>query len=255
MDQPPVIWSWIDGVIVVAGAFAIYIVGSIVVGIVDYVAEGRHTGFWVIPVSYLWLTFGAFFMIRTWLVKRRGGTWGMVGFRVPHARSWPLGILWLIGLAFIAYIVTLVGTVVIVAIFSKTGFHIKSNVKELLPKGQTTVTAAQFITLMVTAGILAPVTEETLFRGALYQGMLRDGSRRLGRRLGIALAALIVGGIFGLFHLLGGSGELYTLPLLAFLGIVLCLTFQFTGSLGGAMLLHAAVNSVSVVAYYGSHLA
>lgn len=253
MSRPPVAWSWLDGALVLIGAFVIYFVGSVILAIIDYPIEHKHPGFWILPASYLCLTAGGFVMVHLWLIRRRGATWADVGFRIPHARSVGRGLLWTVGMAVCAYIVTIIGTVVIVSIFQATSFHLKSNVKELLPSGQSTVTVAQYIALVVLGGVLAPLTEETIFRGALYQGLVRD-TRGLGKPAAIALAAIVTGCVFGLFHLIGGTGELYTLPLLAFLGIVLCLTFQLSGSLAGSMLLHATVNVISILTYYGGHL-
>jgi len=249
-----VTWTWYDGSIVVLGAFAIYIVGSVMIAVVAIPMEGRTPGFWLIPVSYLALTFGTFFMVQVWLILHRGGTWRMVGFRVPRAKSVWVGISWMAGLAACAYVLTLVGSAIIVGLFDLTPFHIKSNVKELLPKHQQTVSATQFVVLIILVSVVAPLTEETLFRGALYQGLARDIGHWLGKPAGIGISVVLTGITFGLFHLLGGAGELYTLPLLAFLGMVLCLTFQFSGSLGGSMMLHGTVNLISVVVFYGAHL-
>lgn len=254
LAQPPPTWNWLDGVFVLFGAFLIYIVGSVILGIVDFAIEGKHIGFWVIPASYLFLTVGTFFMIQIWLITHRQGSWRMVGFRVMHARSYVRGLGWLLLVALCGYIVTAIGSDIIVAIFDATSFHIKSNVKELLPHGQSTVSVAQFVTLLLMAGVLAPITEETLFRGALYQGVAKSIESWAGKFGGIAISAIVTGCVFGLFHLLGGGGELYTLPILAFLGIVLSLTFQFSGSLGGSMLVHASINSISIAVYYGAHL-
>ena len=71
---------------------------------------------------------------------------------------------------------------------------------------------------------------------------------------GVTLAAFLAGTVFGLFHLVGGGAELYALPILVFLGIVLSFTFQFSETLYGSMLLHSAINLISTIAYFGAHV-
>jgi membrane protease YdiL (CAAX protease family) len=230
-----------------------YIVGSIVVEIVAAPIDGDNPGVWVDFISYLCLTAGTFFMLQVWLIGVRKATWRTIGFRLPPASSiWKsIGIVVLIAL--VAYLATTIGTAIIVAIFNATPFHIRSNVKELLPKHHSTVTVVEFVVLLILTGIVAPITEECLFRGALYQGILKStGWARAGGA--VTIAALTSGLLFGCFHLLGGAQLIYTLPLLAYLGIVLALTFQFSRSLGGSMLLHSSINSLSVVFFYGPRI-
>ncbi|HEV3310238.1 MAG TPA: CPBP family intramembrane glutamic endopeptidase, partial [Chloroflexota bacterium] len=121
--------------------------------------------------------------------------------------------------------------------------------------GQSTINLAQYLTLVVVAAILAPVTEETLFRGVLYQGMRKSARRYLGVTGAIALAVFVDGLLFGGFHLIGGASEINTLPILAFLGIALAVVFQLGRSLGGSMLVHATVNFISVTALFVAHSA
>ncbi|HEV3309373.1 MAG TPA: hypothetical protein VG815_02480, partial [Chloroflexota bacterium] len=80
-------WSVVDGLIVLIGAFVIYVGGSIVVASIDYPFEGAHTGFWVIPVSYLFLSLGVYVMSTWILVRRRGGTWKLIGYTLPEDQS------------------------------------------------------------------------------------------------------------------------------------------------------------------------
>jgi membrane protease YdiL (CAAX protease family) len=250
-----VTWSWLDGVIVFVGAFLIYFVGSVILVVIDYEVEHKsQPPFWVGTASYLWLTAGTYLMVGLWLVVYRRGTWKMVGFRLPARRSAARSIAWIAGVAFAGFILSDIISVVITYVVDLTPFHIRGNVKELLPKGQSTVTVSQFVMLIVLAGLLAPITEETLFRGALYQGILRSAGGRFGRTTGIVGATAIAGTVFGLAHLIGGSGELYTLPLLASLGMVLCLVFQYSDSLLGSMLLHSSVNTLAVATFYGARI-
>jgi membrane protease YdiL (CAAX protease family) len=171
------------------------------------------------------------------LIQGRHASWYDVGFRV---RNWPR-----VGGAFLGGVVAyLVGTAVIAFLLSFTSFHLKGNAKELLPKGQHHLTISQYLVLLVLVSVLAPITEETLFRGVLYQAIKRDlGENRV---RAVAGAAVISGTVFGAIHLIGGSGQVSALPILAYLGIVLAGAFEYSDSLGGSALVHAFINGLAV---------
>jgi membrane protease YdiL (CAAX protease family) len=80
--------------------------------------------------------------------------------------------------------------------------------------------------------LVAPVCEELFFRGFLF--------RVLRLRMPLWLAALIDGLVFGLVH-----GSLVIVPVLAFLGIVLCYVYERTGTLFATIALHALNNTIS----------
>jgi hypothetical protein len=92
--------------------------------------------------------------------------------------------------------------------------------------------------------VIAPMAEEFFFRGFLF-GVLRGWRIRVGGRdLGVLVAALIVGILFGLAH--AGSAPAEDIVPLGFLGFVLCLVRWRTGSLYPCMLLHSVNNSISL---------
>lgn len=76
--------------------------------------------------------------------------------------------------------------------------------------------------------------EEIAFRGVLLHG--------LRRRFHPAVLALVVGGIFGLFH-----GALFRVAPTAYLGVVLAAVTLLSGSIYPAMLWHALNNALAVV--------
>ena len=83
--------------------------------------------------------------------------------------------------------------------------------------------------------VVAPVCEEFFFRGFVF--------RVLRVRMGFWLAAGIDGVLFGLVH-----GVNVVLPILIFLGIVLCWVFERTGTLFAPIAIHALNNTIA----YGS---
>jgi len=88
--------------------------------------------------------------------------------------------------------------------------------------------------LILGASVLAPIFEEILFRGFLFQ-ILRD---RIGGTLSILASSLI----FAALH-----PSAYTILPLFGLSCILCLLYARTGSLWPSILLHALHNSVSVL--------
>lgn len=94
--------------------------------------------------------------------------------------------------------------------------------------------------LVVLSGLLAPITEELLFRGVLL--------RSLATRWGPGTAVVAQGIVFGAAHLLldGGWGNVGLVVPLAGVGIVLGFVARATGRLGPTMLAHSLYNLVQV---------
>ena len=103
---------------------------------------------------------------------------------------------------------------------------------------------AALVAASVFVCVIAPIAEEFFFRGFIF-GVLR-GWRIVvaGRNIGVWVAAVITGILFGLAHTGSASGQ-YLVPL-GFLGFVLCLVRWRTGSLYPCMALHAINNSLAL---------
>ena len=88
--------------------------------------------------------------------------------------------------------------------------------------------------IIVAAVVVAPIAEETLFRGFIYGVLKRytDGP----------FAAIISAFFFAIIHMHVGS----LVPLWV-LALVLCAAYEMTGCLLVPMILHAAFNSTSIV--------
>jgi membrane protease YdiL (CAAX protease family) len=96
------------------------------------------------------------------------------------------------------------------------------------------------LALLVTA-VAAPLCEEVFFRGMLF---------RLLRARGPLWAAVLLSAIaFGLAHA-SPAISLALLPVFTYMGIVLALTYAWTGSLTNSVLVHALNNAVGTVAVY-----
>ena len=92
--------------------------------------------------------------------------------------------------------------------------------------------------------VLAPVAEEFFFRGFLFGALRRWRLVVAGRDLGIWVAAVITGILFGLAHT-GSASSQYLIPL-GFLGFVLCLVRWRTRSLYPCIALHSINNSLAL---------
>lgn len=95
------------------------------------------------------------------------------------------------------------------------------------------------VVLAVSAVIVAPIVEEVIFRGYLYPVVKHFSDRWF--------AALFTGVFFGVIHF-----NLMSLPMLAFMGVVLVVLYEVTGSLWVTIGCHAAFNGVAVAAMIGS---
>ncbi len=96
------------------------------------------------------------------------------------------------------------------------------------------MTRGHVLALFATAALLAPVLEETMFRGALYA--------HLRRRHGAWLSAGIVAFLFAAIHPQGWT----TIPVLGSIALILAFLREWRGSLIAPMTAHAINNGVLV---------
>ena len=100
---------------------------------------------------------------------------------------------------------------------------------------------ATILTLFFIASVLAPLTEEIMFRGVLYRS-LRDQTRRSARVMSVILAALISSLIFAAIHPQGIVG----IPVLTVLAFGFCMVRQWRGSLVAPITMHAIHNGLTL---------
>ena len=122
-------------------------------------------------------------------------------------------------------------------------YHLQGNAKELISGSAGQIPFPEKIAIFLFAAVEAPIVEETLFRGILFQGLRQFMSRFVPYQVAVAIAALMSGTVFGLLHF-----EPQTLPVLILLGVVLAYVVQLGRSLYPSMLVHALFNAIAVVA-------
>jgi membrane protease YdiL (CAAX protease family) len=93
--------------------------------------------------------------------------------------------------------------------------------------------------IVLAVAVLAPVTEELLFRGALLRGL----QRRMKPDAAVFVSALV----FGLVHFVGDPsiGSLIAFPAILLLGLVAGYQAVRTGDLSRSIMLHIGFNSLS----------
>ncbi len=92
------------------------------------------------------------------------------------------------------------------------------------------------IAVAVLVCVMAPIAEELFFRGFVFTAFRRS--------LGLPVAAVLTGAIFGAIHL-GGTEIEFIVPLAVF-GALLCLLYVWTDSLLPCIVLHALNNGLAL---------
>lgn len=189
-------------------------------------------------VAYQFLVLGVALCVAWLIVRRTGAQREALGFRFPGVPT--------LVKALLALAPIFLGVELISAAFSTflPGFHLQGNAKQELPVG-THVNILRAILVLIWAAVEAPLTEEVLFRGIVFQGLARSASAHLGRGASVFVGAVVSGAIFGLAHF-----EPHTLPILVFLGISLAYIFYYSRSIYASMLVHGAVNAIAAISVF-----
>jgi len=142
----------------------------------------------------------------------------------------------------------LAGGAVLALVVSFAGGFLNS--KETLPIEELLKARVSILLFGVLGVLVAPLVEETIFRGFLYPV--------IARRLGIAAGIAITGTLFGLMHaaqLWGGWGQI---ALLIFVGVVLTWVRARSGTVAASYFVHLGYNGLQLAGYViyvlnGSH--
>ncbi len=168
-----------------------------------------------------------------WLcvVRRYRISWATLGYRpVPVSRLATV----VFGLYPATVLVSLVATALTVAFVQRVLHARFSNPQTQEIFGGVRLTAPNLALLLLLVAVVAPLVEETIFRGVLYQ-QLRD-------RLPVAAAAIVSAAVFAAAHAIP-----IIFPVLFVTGIALALTFEYCRGIYGSALLHGLVNGVNIL--------
>lgn len=167
------------------------------------------------------------------LLLRRGLRIPALGWRVPRAlgRSW---LPWL-GVALVTAVLTLIVANLLAAV--------SAGLLPNAPNTQCTTVRQQYGGYVGVAiplvCLIAPIAEETIFRGFFY-GWLR-------RHLPVAPAVLLSAAVFAVSH----AVLVLTLPLFG-VGVILALLYEYSESLVPGAMVHGLFNLVGILAILGS---
>ena len=170
-----------------------------------------------------------------YVLRRRGSTFGALGLHVEPSD----GIFLFAGVA-LQFVIVLAFTPVAEWIGAEESTQ---SLAEQIPDLEGAVVRAL---LVLAVALVAPVTEEMMFRGLLPKAL----SRWMGEGVSFTVAALV----FAFFHLLGVSGENLTqslmllVPQLFIVGLVLGWQTRRRRRLGVAIFIHSGFNLVAVLA-------
>jgi membrane protease YdiL (CAAX protease family) len=133
----------------------------------------------------------------------------------------------------------LAGGAMMAIVVSFTGGFLNSKIT--LPIEELLKARVSILLFGVLGVLVAPLVEETIFRGFLYPV--------IARRLGVASGVVITGALFGLTHaaqLWGGWGQI---ALLVLVGIVLTWVRARTGTVAASYFVHLGYNGLQLVGY------
>jgi membrane protease YdiL (CAAX protease family) len=209
-------------------SFALYLVGMIAVGLVfTWLTRRRETTFgenwWIIaslPLALIWPRLRGL----TGQEIRAGFGWH-TGRGV--LREMACGVL-----GYVAGVPLLVVAIFATSVLSRLSGTTPSHpiVEEVAGGGGI----AHMLQIYLLAAVFAPVVEESMFRGALYN--------HVRARLPWWAAALLVGVIFAAIHPQGWVG----IPMLTAIAITLAILREWRGSIIASMTAHACVNGVTL---------
>jgi membrane protease YdiL (CAAX protease family) len=115
------------------------------------------------------------------------------------------------------------------------------NSKTTLPIEELLKARVSILLFGILGVLVAPLVEETIFRGFLYPV--------IARRLGVAAGVAVTGTLFGLMHaaqLWGGWGQI---ALLILVGVVLTWVRARTGTVAASYFVHLGYNGLQLVGY------
>lgn len=231
-------WGLTQAIFAFVIAFVAQNIGGVALALADRPLYEHHLLAFEL-IAYQFLALGVATAVVLVLASTPGASLSAIGFRNPGWRALAAAPLVVLGV--------FVGLRLLYALFQAVFPHygLQGNAKDLFPGGVKGI-YLQLIVL-VWAGIEAPLVEETLFRGIVFQGIRNFFERRLRPWTAVALGAVLSGTIFGLVH-----PEPHAWPLLIFVGIVLAYFFQVTRSVYASALVHGLINSVAAFQLFGS---
>lgn len=218
------------------GAILISFVGLLIGAEVVAVLNGRNPTIVWEMIGYQGLTLGVLVSVVALILARYRVSPPSLGYRFPGWRTMALAAVSVILITVVAYAIQEISN----ALFP--GFNVHGNVRELGNTIQGHPGLAEKVVIVLWASVEVPLTEETLFRGIIFQGLRTSFDRWIPYNLAVFFAALVSGTLFGLAH-----GQPHTLPILVFVGMALAYVYQYSRSIYASALAHGLINGLAMI--------
>lgn len=244
--EPPedlqVPWGWLDvALFVILGLVAAYVItkgiGQVAVWLVglkpgDVFGPAMTTPRSVVALitQALWDGGAVLFLYVMLLTQTSAPFWRSIGWREMRPGTGTIrefALQYLAGGAVLAIAISLAGTFL--------------NSKEALPIEELLKARVSVILFCILSVTVAPVVEETIFRGFFYPVI----ARQLGAGAGVA----ITGTLFGLLHAAQLWGAWGRVGLLILVGVVLTWVRARTGTVAASYFVHLGYNGLQLVGY------
>ncbi len=214
-------WQAVAAVVAFLIFAVVVVTGGLSVGPFD---RGNQTTLGVATLV-ISLSAEAAMVVAVWwfAIRRRGASWRSIGFRQPNGNRTAVGIPLTLFLAFFA-----------IGIFSFLVFELgwRDPGDTVIPPAL--LSGSLLLMLFGTSVVVAPLAEETFFRGFVFGGLRRSwGPVRAG-----AVAAVL----FGLAH-----PDLFLIVPVTVLGALLVWLYVWTDSLWGPVAVHSTFNALQLL--------
>ncbi|HEU4480537.1 MAG TPA: type II CAAX endopeptidase family protein, partial [Actinomycetota bacterium] len=228
--EPSLPWNGKDILLTVLGGVVGLIVASLVIAVSYALVADDDASFTSTLVILELVSYGIFFAsLWYFVIRRKGATWADIGFKQVPGTTYLLMVPIAIGL--------LIGSGLI-ALWVRSTFSDVPTAEDQLAI-EDALTKGEFLWLFFATGVVAPVVEETFFRGVLY--------RYLRLRWTVPLAMVVSALLFAIVHAIP-----VLIPVFLFLGIVFAFVAERYDSLYPAITLHALNNGVALLAVYST---
>ena len=234
-------WGWLDLLFLALFWLVVQFAAGITVGVVA-VSQGMEIHQLpqlarnprvVVPLTATMFVLLMVFVCLLLRVRYESPFWRAVGWR-----GWPVGKL----SPTVSILLSLLGGVGLALVVIPMNAVFKSKTK--LPIEELFQDRQSALLLMGLAILLAPLVEETLFRGYIYPVIARSW--------GVTAGVLVTGAVFGLLHaqqLRGGTAQIV---MLIWVGIVLTWVRAKTGTVLASYLVHLSYNSFLFLGLYAA---
>lgn len=229
-DHPPVIWNWIDVLLITLSSAFFIVLGAWGLGLIFQPQIDLQSG---LPLFYTAsLTaieaFGLIISIMIFGLWRKKLAWQDIGFN-PTSSNWIL----VAGIT--AFIFIPIIGLIAMAIQLALGLPLENpQLEYLVPKD---FSWSGMLGMVFFGGFLVPVAEEIFFRGVLYRWM----SQSLNTWVAIILSSLV----FGLLH-----GDIAVAGATFVMGIILAWFYERSGSLWTSITIHIVNNASKLLLLY-----